>query len=321
MRVFSPWEFDIDPVAADLLERRGLGRARRGRRTRPAARSSSATSSRWPRCRRIASALHLGGSRVTARHPRRDRQAQGRRSRRGAVRADRRPATAPSSGVPRPRGDRRLRHLDAARTRSAPAACPPRASARTADRIAYGIPDVLGARPRPLRRQARAGRRQRALGVQRDPRPRRAARLRAGHRDRLGDPRRRRPAASTAAAATTSCPRAARSARPSAACSTTARSRSSPASRPARVAERDGRLVLADGDRALGRRRGDRRRPASAPTSSLLARAAARPRRPRRGAARARSADRPEPALLRLGAAARRRRALPPRRRASTWSA
>ena len=74
------------------------------------------------------------------------------------------------------------------------------------------------------------------------------------------------------------------------------------------------RLVLADGDAGDRGRRGDRghRVPAR---SDAARRAAARPRRPRRGRPSARAADRPQPALVRERAAARRRRALAPRRR------
>ena len=62
-----------------------------------------------------------------------------------------------------------------------------------------------------------------------------------------------------------------------------------------------------------GGRRGDRH-DGLPPRPVRAERAAPRSRRPRRGAARARSADRPQRALLRHGPAARRRRALPPRR-------
>ena len=89
-----------------------------------------------------------------------------------------------------PSGHRRLRHLDATPIRSAPAACRPIGERAPAERIAYGIPDVLGAdRDRYAGRRVLV-RRQRALGLQRAPRPRRAARLRARHRGRVGDPRR-----------------------------------------------------------------------------------------------------------------------------------
>ena len=82
----------------------------------------------------------------------------------------------------------------------------------------------------------------------------------------------------------------------------------------------DGRLALVDGAVDDHGRRGDRRhrippRPADARG------AAARPRRPGRGGPRPGAADRPERALLRLGPAARRGRADAPGRRASTsWA-
>ena len=60
-----------------------------------------------------------------------------------------------------------------------------------ADRISYGIPDILGRGPRSLCRPARRRGGKRALGLQRDPRPGRAAGFRAGDADRVGDPRRR----------------------------------------------------------------------------------------------------------------------------------
>ena len=87
-----------------------------------------------------------------------------------------------------------------------------------------------------------------------------------------------------------------------------------------RVSLVDGRVVVADEDVAIA---ADEIIAATGFRPDLVAarRAAARPRRSRRGGARARSADRPEPALLRLGAAARRRRARATRTRASTWSA
>ena len=52
VRVFSPWEYDLDPVAVALLERHGWTAPDRRRATRPATRSSSATSSRSRRRRR-----------------------------------------------------------------------------------------------------------------------------------------------------------------------------------------------------------------------------------------------------------------------------
>ena len=140
-----------------------------------------------------------------------------------------------------------------------------------ADRIAYGIPDVLGRRPRPLRGQARARRRQRPLRLQRDPRPRRAARaepateivwaIRGGAPGRKLRRRRGRPAAR----------RAARSARPSARLLDDGSVELVAGLPDARASRRDGeRLVLADGERAR-RRRGHRRDRASGPTSSCCA--------------------------------------------------
>ena len=100
VRVFSPWEFDVDPVAVELLERHGwaapdrgrLPDRRRDRRALPGAARGHARD-------RAGAAAERAGRRGRAR---RDRQAQGRRPRRGAVRAARRrsrrraPATWPA---------------------------------------------------------------------------------------------------------------------------------------------------------------------------------------------------------------------------------
>ena len=131
------------PGRERAARRARAGRARPGRATRRAPRSSSATSSRSPRCRRSPSALHLG-ARVVGVAQARARQAQGRRA------ATRRRSSSSSSEdgerapLPRTRGHRRLRHVDAAEParRGRAAAAGERAHA---DRIAYGIPDVLGA--------------------------------------------------------------------------------------------------------------------------------------------------------------------------------
>ena len=196
---------------------RGLGRAagrglpdrRRDRRALPRAARRAAA--------RSAAALRATARASTAVTRARDRQAQGRRPRRGAVRA----RSSTDGGVEQRYLARAV--IDASGTWTQPnplgAGGVPAAGERAAaDRIAYRIPDVLGARPRALRRQARPGGRHRPLGLQRARRPRRAARARAGHADRVGDPARGARATSSAAAATTSCPRAARSARPCAGC-------------------------------------------------------------------------------------------------------
>ena len=313
VRVFSPWEYNIDPVAVELLERHGLDARRPAdgyptgdeiveRYLEPLAAAPG-----------IAESLHLRRA-CRRRHAPGHRQAQGRR----AATTRRSSSIVEQDGeraaLPRPRGDRRLRHVDAAEpARRRRRARRRRARARRPHRLRH--PRRARRRARALRRQARARRRQRPLRLQRDPRPRRAARLRAGHRDRLGDPRRRaRTASLRRRRATTSSRRAARSARP---CRRpgrpTAPSRSSAGFQHAvdRHAE-DGRSCSCDDDArrlvvdeiiaATGFR----------PDLDSAARAAARARRPRRGAARARSADRPQPALVRLGPAARRRRALAP---------
>ena len=79
------------------------------------------------------------------------------------------------------RRDRCQRHVAAAESGGLGRRRGRRASASMRDRIAYGIPDVAGARARALCRQARARRRQRPLGVQRHPRPADAGRRGAGH--------------------------------------------------------------------------------------------------------------------------------------------
>ena len=182
--------------------------------TRPAPSWSSATWSRWPRCRRSPRALHLGARVVgVARH--------GLDKLKDAGRED-----APFELVVEQDGvERRVLAravIDASGTWTQPnplgagglPAVGERAL-RRADRLRH--PRRARPRPRPLRRQARAGGRQRPLGVQRAPRPGRAARLRAARPRSCGRSAAARPGASTAAAATTSCPRAARSAPPCAA--------------------------------------------------------------------------------------------------------
>ena len=206
--------------------------------TRRATRSSSATSSRWPRRPEIAPALHLG-ARVVGVTRARDRQAQGRRPRRGAVRAGRRggrrrsaaylaDAVIDASGTwtrPNPLG---AGGLPAAGERAA----------RRPHRLRH--PGRARRRPRALRGQAR--RWSSAAATRRSTRSSTWSRCAtpSRRRDRVGDPRRRarpqvrrrrrRPAAR----------RAARSAPRSAAWSTTARSSSSAGFQTRAVVERDG---------------------------------------------------------------------------------
>ena len=188
VRVFSPWEFNTDPAAVELLERHGwtapeptgLPDGQRDRRALPRAAGRDA------RDRSDAAPRRSRGRRDT----RRDRQAQGRRPRRARRSSWSSTSTAWSAGTS-PTPSSTPRAPGRARTRSAPAACRRPASAPTPTASRYGIPDVLGAA-----RARYAGKRvlvvgQRPLGLQRDPRPGRAARLRAGDADRVGDPRRR----------------------------------------------------------------------------------------------------------------------------------
>ena len=140
VRVFSPWEFNLDPAAVELLERHGwesppldgYPTGSRDRRALPRAAGGDA------RDRRGAASVRSRDRRDQGRL----RQAQGHRPRRGAVRAGRR----------RARG--RARYLasaviDASGTWTRPnplgAGGLLGAGERAlADRIAYGIPDVLG---------------------------------------------------------------------------------------------------------------------------------------------------------------------------------
>ena len=261
----------------------------------------------------------LAGDRRTAaprrarerRHQARHRQAQGRRPRRGAVRVAR-GAGRHGASLPRLGGDRRVGYVDAAepaRRRRAPRGR--RARPVRADRLRD--PGRAGRRPRALCGAAGARGRQRSFGVQRDPRSRRAARVRSGDGDRVGDPRRsaraqvrrrRRRRAPRARRAGDRCPRPRRGRRGRA----PQRLRDAGARRARRATRRGGRRAPG------GRRRGDRGH--RLPARPLAARrVAAGSRRSRRGAAQAGTADRSEPALLRHRAPARRRRALTPRPR------
>ena len=219
VRVFSPWGFNIDPAAERLLDAAGWERPEADgyptgdeiveRYLEPLAALPQ-----------IAERLRFG-ARVRRGRQARRRQAQGRRARGGAVRARGRPgrverrrlgaAVIDASGtwtLPNPLGAG-----GAARGRRA----------RARDRIAYGIPDVLG-----RERDRYAGRRVLVVGsghsafnaildlvALRDSEPR--------DRDRRGRSGAARPDASTAAAAMTSCRPAARSAPPCAGSSRTAR--------------------------------------------------------------------------------------------------
>ena len=142
VRVFSPWEFNVDPVAAELLERHGwtapaadgLPDRQRHRRALPRAAGGAPA---------IAAALHLG-ARVVGGHAR------------TASTSSRTPAaTTRRSSWSSTRTATERRYLaraviDASGTWTRPnplgAGGVPAAGERAhADRIAYGIPDVLGA--------------------------------------------------------------------------------------------------------------------------------------------------------------------------------
>ena len=139
-------------LALGVQRRPGRGRAARAPRldgarrrtaTRPAPRSSSATSSRWPRLPEIAAALHLGARVIGVTRAGIDKLKDAGRDER-AVRARRRA----SDGVERRYLARAVIDASGTWTRPNPlgAGGLPAAGERAhADRIAYGIPDVLGA--------------------------------------------------------------------------------------------------------------------------------------------------------------------------------
>ena len=173
--------------------RRGAGPARQrraGRRPTPTAadwrRDRRATiCSRSPRCRRSPANLKLGAT-VTGDHPRGPRQGvldEDRDSTPFVVRyIDRDGDEHRDRGT---RGDRCLRHLDAAQPDGRRRAAGAR-RARCGDRIAYGIPDVVGPSAQRLCRQAHAGGRQRPFGDQRRAGADGAAGGSAADRDLLG---------------------------------------------------------------------------------------------------------------------------------------
>ena len=311
VRVFSPWEYDIDPTAAELLDRSRLGRARGRRVSDRWRRSSSATSSRWPRCRRIAERLHLNARvlAVTRRGVDKLKDA-GRDEAAFELRVER-------DGVEERHFARAVIDASGTWTRPNPlgAGGLPAVGERAARRPhRLRHPGRPRRRPRPLRRPSRAGGRQRPLGPQRHPRPRRAARATSRDTEIVWAIRGAELGTSLGGGAADQLP--ARGA----------------LGRAVRRLLDDGAIELVtgfqtegvgrDGDRAgggrrssgAGRRRGHRgdRLPAR---SGAAGRAAPGARRSRRGAARAGAADRPQRALVRVGAAARRRRALAPRRR------
>ena len=223
-----------------------------------------------------------------------------------------------------PRGDRRLRDLDAPQPARRRRRARRRASALDRERIFYGIPDVLGADRDALRRQARPRRRQRPLGLQRAARPRRAAPSRRRPPRSRGPCAATRPATSSAAASADQLPErgalgddgARGSSRRPAPSQLVTGFQTRSVGAPRRADH-----VIGDGERELGRPTRSIATTGFRPDLSRARRAAARPRRPRRGAARARAADRPQRALLRHRPAARRRRALATPSRTSTSSA
>ena len=139
VRVFSPWEFDVDPAAAALLAADGWTAPDAGgyptgdelvdRYLEPLAAVPAIASASAPGLAR--------GRRRAAR----DRQAQGRRARGRAVRADRR-----ADGVERRVLARAVIDASGTWTRPNPlgsGGLPAAGERALAERIAYGIPDVL----------------------------------------------------------------------------------------------------------------------------------------------------------------------------------
>ena len=194
VRVFSPWRYNIDAAARGLLERTPAGALPIPTGCRPAARSSATI---------LAPLAAAAGDRAESEarrdrdrdHPAGARQGFERGPRGCAVR---RPLRRRNRRAPRscPGGDRRVRHLDAAEPDRRRRPCRSRRTRRRADRIAYGIPDVVGAAQERLCRQARAGDRRRPFGDQR----RAGADGAAG-----GSARRPRSSGRCAATASTSC--------------------------------------------------------------------------------------------------------------------
>ena len=213
VRLFSPWDYNIDAAAARAAEGAWLAGAAGRRLCRPGADLYDAYLKPLAATPEMAAVIETGAS-ITAitRHGADKVLSQGRETKpfvlavsngNGAIRRDLARAVIDASGTwapPNPLGA---------------GGVPAEGEAEHADRIAYGIPDVLGRDRRPTPGKTVAGRRRRSLGRQRAPRPRPAGR--AGSRDarRMGDARRQPDRASMAAARPTSCPRAASSARTS----------------------------------------------------------------------------------------------------------
>ena len=175
-------------------------------------------------------------------------------------------------------GRRGAPYLAEARSSTPPAPTPPEPArrrrpagdrrARRADRIFYGIPDVLGA-DAPATPAARAGRRQRPLRLQRAARPGRAGATEPGTQI-IWAIRRGAPGRMFGGGADDELPGARRARRAVATLVETAPSSSWPASRPRGVAERDGRLVSPTASASSWPTRSSPR-PASARTSRCCA--------------------------------------------------
>ena len=309
VRVFSPWEFNTDPAAVELLERHGwtapeptgypTGSEIVERYLAPLAATPE-----------IAPTLHLGARVVGVTRAGIDKlKDEGRED-------------APFELVVDEQGVER-RYLadaviDASGTWTRPnplgAGGLPAAGERAhADRISYGIPDVLG-----TARARYAGKRVLVVGsghsafnaildlvALRDSEP--ATQIVWAIRG--GAPGRKYGGGGDDQLPARGCARL-RGSRPG-----RRRRRRARGGLPDARRLRARRQAGARRRRARARRRRGDRRDRLPPGPDAAGRAAAGSRRSRRGGPRARSADRSEPALLRLRPAARRRRALAPRRR------
>ena len=227
VRMFSPWEYNIDKAAERLLRGGGLERAGRLTSIRPAASWSSAISSRWRRARRSRTAS-APASRVTAvgRAGFDKVKTNGRAAAPFAIRYQNGKGPEQLQGRCR---DRCHRHLVLAQSGRRRRPAGDRRGARpAADRLRHAR--RAGPRSRALCRQDRRRAGRRPFGDRHADRSGAAEGRGAGDRDRSGccaaTSRKRR----SAAAPTTSSRRAARSARPSPRWSSAARSASRPAS-------------------------------------------------------------------------------------------
>ena len=168
VRIFSPWRHNVDTASAALLEASGW--------VRPPDGDYPTGQELVERYLAPLAALPAHRPPPAPAHARAGREPAGPRSNEdGGPRARR-----PSSCASRPTASSRRSWPAQSSTRPAPTsrrtrwaatAFPPSARPRVADRVFYGIPDVLGPGPPPLRRTPGPRRRQRPLRLQRAARP------------------------------------------------------------------------------------------------------------------------------------------------------